>query len=175
MQKIYSGWILLILVFLIPLNIPDLTRSDANGMFQTYMQNSTIRDLHYLAILVDVLLIASILPVFFKTNKWIILILKIFILILSFSAFMLVLYEMYFGSTFYYGEVRDKQFPFGVNNLGFLSTSFLFSYSILQFVYPVLKSRKQRVVYTIIITAFFIIAHVFLFKFLATPWRMMIS
>ena len=144
-------------------------------MFRTYMQNNTIRDIYYLAILIDILLFASIFPTFFKINQKIVLTLKIFILILSLFVFVLVLYEMYYGSTFYYGEVRDKQFPFGVNNLGFFSTTFLFSYSILQFLYPILKSRKQRTTYTITVTILLIILLIFLFKFLETPWRMTIS
>jgi len=174
MQKIYAGFILYILVLLIPLNITELTGSEGR-MFEMYIQNNTIRNLYYLSILINILLIAAIFPSFYKINKSITLTLKIFILILSLFAFALVLYEMYFGSTFYYGEVRDKQFPFGVNNWGFFSTTFLLSYSILQFVYPVLKTRGQRVICTLIVTTFLIIAHILLFKYLETPWRMMIS
>ena len=52
------------------------------------------------------------------------------ILILS---ILLVWFELWYGSTFYYGEVRDKQgLPFGVNNFGLLGSILFFTYLILR-------------------------------------------
>ena len=52
------------------------------------------------------------------------------ILILS---ILLIWFELWYGSTFYYGEVRDKQgLPFGVNNFGLLGSILFFTYLILR-------------------------------------------
>jgi hypothetical protein len=176
MQKIFAGFVLYMLVLLLGLNINDLVGSGgATAMFRMYMENEMIRNIHYAAIVIDILLISSIAPIFFKISKRLHSVLKIIIVMLSISAFALVLYEMYYGSTFYYGEVRDKQFPFGLNNEGFFSTTFFLSYSVMQFFYPSLKTRRQRIIYTCITISLFIIFHIILFKTLQTPWRMLIS
>ncbi len=176
MQKVLSGMVLYVLFFLIPLNIYELNASGgATVMFRTYMQNDTIRDLYYIAILLDILLFGAVFTTFFKIYNKIASIVAIYILILSIFAFLIVLYEMYFGSTFYYGEVRDKQFPFGVNNLGFLGTTVFFSYSTILLITPKLRTRKQKMMCSYIVTLFFIIAFIFLFLLLEKPWRMTIS
>ena len=174
MKKIVNLILVLLTIYIIVYNFNYLNIHESYHPYHRYMENSTIRYVYLIAIVVDIFLLLSILTYLFNFSKqrldkivnWVMLCSCIVI-------FALVFFELYFGSTFYYGEVRDKQgLPFGVNNFGFLSTT-IFSCYIFYIVFlERIVSTTRKLTY---FSAFFIFVVLFqyvLFKLLEFPWRM---
>jgi hypothetical protein len=77
-------------------------------------------------------------------------------------------FELWYGSTFYYGEVRDKQgLPFGTNHLGVLGTFAFLSYLVLRIRVPqrmVAKERAWRMAAVVAVAAVEFIAWRFVYE-----------
>jgi hypothetical protein len=84
-------------------------------------------------------------------------------------AALLTWFELWYGSTFYYGEVRDKQgLPLGVNNGGALGSVVFLTYIVWRVSLP--ESVRHRVIVRIALTAALIAAHYMLLRVVETPW-----
>jgi hypothetical protein len=143
--------------------------NEANDPYVKYYQNNTISNIQLIAIFIDCIILIFILVLIagFK-NKIFSIGLTIFLLLGIF----LIWFELWYGSTFYYGEVRDKQgLPLSLNNIGIVG-SILFS------VYCLIDTRlfkKFRTTYKISIVIILIFGHWFLVKMLAIPWNFVFS
>lgn len=96
-----------------------------NGPYTQYYNNKIIQNLNYGAFILDIFICLSVVIILF-VNKATIKLKKILIFLL-FIGIILIWLELYYGSTFYYGEIRGMQMlPLLVNNFGVLgSTIFL--------------------------------------------------
>lgn len=173
MKKIYFLFLIFI-SFLIVYNISFLNIRNINDPYYKYMENQTIINIYKLAIILNIITFFSVFILMFESkivllNKLAIVILFISILLI----FILIVYELYYGSIFYYGEVRDKQgLPIGVNNLGFLGST-IYMNLILSLVYfkkPI--SRKHKIWILFIYILLTILTQLIFFKLFETSWNM---
>jgi hypothetical protein len=87
-------------------------------------------------------------------------------------AILLIWFELWYGPTFYYGEVRDKQgLPFGVNNFGLLGSILFFAYLILRIKLN-LDSVTKIFSLKIILLVLAIVIQVFLINNLEDSWKL---
>lgn len=78
--------------------------------------------------------------------------------------------ELWYGSTFYYGEIRDKQgLPFGVNNGGALGSYIFLGYSIWRTTTLYVKRPLPFVAGSLVMLWF---AHYALLSLVEKPWRL---
>jgi hypothetical protein len=81
-------------------------------------------------------------------------------------------FELWYGSTFYYGEVRDKQaLPFGVNNAGALGSLCFLTYIIWRVQLPS-RSATVRTLVRVAVTVAVAIAHYLLPRLLEQRWNL---
>ena len=87
-------------------------------------------------------------------------------------AILLIWFELWYGSTFYYGEVRDKQgLPFGVNNFGLFGSILFFGYLILRIKFN-LDSVTKILFLKITLLVLAIVIQVFLINNLEESWKL---
>ena len=80
--------------------------------------------------------------------------------------------ELWYGSTFYYGEVRDKQnLPFGINNGGALGSVVFLTY-IISRIRPTQWSRRRLVLFRAVAVFALILGHVAVLRLLEAPWQL---
>lgn len=172
-KKIYL-FFLLFITYLILNNINFLEIQNSSEPYFEYMENETIRKIYSIAILLDVLSLGSVVILLFENRKNLLNKIAKFILFISIvGIFILIIYELYYGSTFYYGEVRDKQgLPIGVNNLGFLGSTIYFC--LLLCIIPFQKTvlNKNKVLFFIIFLIVIILLQYIFFKIFETSWKM---
>lgn len=98
------------------------------------------------------------------------------IVVASLLCIILCWFELWYGSTFYYGEVRDKQgLPFGINNGG-LSGSYLFSfYLVLRLAIAKRSNRIKRILFAVSAAIVIYILHYSIYSMVCKPWDMLQS
>lgn len=80
--------------------------------------------------------------------------------------------ELWYGSTFYYGEVRDKQgLPIGVNNGGLLG-SIVFLTFVIWHVRPTGRRGVLGLSFRILASIALIAGHILVVRLVAEPWRL---
>jgi hypothetical protein len=144
------------------------SKFDKLNMFYPYYENQIITWLNIITIAMSLLMILIIS--FYLSNSNI---LKgkrnILILICTIILIALIWFEIYYGSTFYYGEIRDKQLVWcGVNNFGAIG-SIILSFSLIEFK-PLQKKYKLWLE-----TLFFlllVIIHFVILSLLNEKWRL---
>ena len=163
---------ILILFILHNLFNSDIIIGSFTSVTINYTSNQVISYIYRLSIILDVLLITLILfRVIFTNNNN--LIIRIFLNVLLITVcvilIFLIWYEFYYGSTFYYGEIRDKQgLPFSTNNFGIIG-SLVFTF--LLFFLIKIKCKYNYLYY--FGGSFFIIAsHYLLYSFIKTIWKL---
>ena len=93
------------------------------------------------------------------------------LMLLSVFAAVFTWVELWYGSTFYYGEVRDKQgLPFGVNNGGALGSFIFLSYVVWTISLP--DTRVPRVVVRVGATIALLAAHALVLQSVEEPWKL---
>lgn len=173
MEKKYFLFLIFI-SFLIVYNISFLNIENLNDPYYIYMENQTITNIYTMAIILNILTFFSVFILMFESK--IVLLNKFAIVILFISnllIFILIVYELYYGSIFYYGEVRDKQgLPIGVNNLGFLGSTIYMSLtlSLVYFKKPILIKHRMWILFIFILLA--ILLQLIFFKLFETSWNM---
>lgn len=120
--------------------LANVASEDALAVYQV---NPVIRLLAWAALLVDVFILLTIVAMAIG-SRWPGGVQRA----LGASAVLaagLTWFELWYGSTFYYGEIRDKQgMPVGVNNLGALGSFCFLAYVIWRINLPSLQSRRWR-------------------------------
>jgi len=90
--------------------------------------------------------------------------------ILFISTF-LIWFELWYGSTFYYGEVRDKQgLPFGVNNFGIIGSILFLTYWISRINFR--TENKNKIIINSIFVVTIIVLHILLINYLEGSWQL---
>jgi hypothetical protein len=108
----------------------------------------------------------------YKHNKVIINIL----LCVLITCVLLIFGELYYGSTFYYGEIRDKQgLPFLINNFGLFGSVIFLSFVTNFFIGKSAIRKKNKIVLNMILFVLISFFHFLLYKLLAVSWRMLSS
>ena len=108
-------------------DIGGISVSRVDEPYINYYTNPVLRQIYIFALILNILVVAILLyEILGKPSKRIYSFLKITLVILICIQISLVWYELYYGSTFSYGEVRDKQgLPIiGLNNIGFVGSIF---------------------------------------------------
>lgn len=119
-----------------------------NGQYNDYYENQKIRLLNALAFNLDVILSVFLFLRIFLIQKNSLY--RVIINPLLASGIFLIWYELYFGSTFYYGEVRDKQIlPLCVNNFGILGSIIFLATILKDTEFRIIKIRTNQYPWTI--------------------------
>lgn len=134
-------------IFLICYNINELlTTNDKLHPFNKYYANSNVIFIYITAIILDIILVNVIIwsliikEGFESSNKRMILV----FMLVALALFLLTIFEFYHSTTFYYGEVKDKQgFPWSGINSGFVGSIILLCYSIFTLIVSKKDSRKE--------------------------------
>ncbi|HMQ81152.1 MAG TPA: hypothetical protein PKD94_16420, partial [Ignavibacteria bacterium] len=93
-------------------------------------------------------------------------------LILSF----LIWYEIYFGSTFYYGEVRDKHFLFvSANSFGVYGSTVFLNYALLLSIFKNAKFMKSKSILIMVLGILVYVIQYSFYKLMEVPWRLWLS
>ena len=134
-----------------------------------YYQNIVISKIQIVACVVDLVILVLILAKLKKYQEPSLSNLLALFLVLS---IFLIWFELWYGSTFYYGEVRDKQgLPLTLNNFGAIGSIIFTFVFFMQFK----GINKLRVPYKIFIVCVVILCHFIAFKLLETPWNFVSS
>lgn len=164
--------LILFLIFVLTVQIDATISSkglwsvnEMDDPYVKYYQNNIISKIQLIAVFIDSIIFALVL---FKVAGFTNNIFSIGLMSLLLLAVFLIWFELWYGSTFYYGEVRDKQvLPLALNNIGIVG-------SILFLVYYVINIqvfKKLRTISKISILIILIFGHWILVKILETPWN----
>jgi hypothetical protein len=136
-----------------------------------YMQNINIRIIYYASITLNIITLIILFYLYLTKKKDNQNSQNIFFFLFSLICLFLVLYELYIGSTFYYGDVRDKQgLPLSINNMGFIGSIVYLSFSLSKFVKNKIKYRKYF--YFVVINVSIVAFHIILYYLLRKPWNL---
>lgn len=175
-MKILEILIIFFCLFLISYNLKEITVV-SNDQYYAYLQNPKITTLYHLAIFIDIIFILFLSLFFIDLRKEKYQRCKVISKLLFITSIVFVgnvFLELYLGSTFYYGEVRDKQvLPVLVNNFGFVGCCVILSFSLFNFVRlnNKLKNASKRFLYFVILIMIVTIFLGFYF-ILREPWKM---
>lgn len=137
--------------------------------FFTYYQNPGIQLISKLALAVD-MGVAALILVWAVARSKAKFLLYILLLLASVGAF-LTWFELWYGSTFYYGEVRDKQgLPVGVNNGGIIGSFVFLTYLLWRVDVRSMPARTQVPIKVVLTVGLFFFQKV-LVGILAEPWK----
>ncbi|MGK5093524.1 hypothetical protein WDW89_16135 [Deltaproteobacteria bacterium TL4] len=143
--------------------------NEIDDPYVNYYQNSLISNIQLIAIFIDCMIL---LLIFLKVTR-----LKNELLSKGLMFFLLlgvffIWFELWYGSTFYYGEVRDKQgLPLTLNNIGIVG-SILF---LLYFLLNIKLFIKLKTISKIGIVFIVICGHWVAVKMLEIPWNFVSS
>jgi hypothetical protein len=134
-----------------------------------YYQNNMISNIQVIAICIDSIILTLVL---FKVAGLKNMIFSLGLMFFLLLAVFLIWFELWYGSTFYYGEVRDKQgLPLTLNNIGFVG-SILFS---LYYLINLRFFKKLKTISKISIVIILILGHWTMVKLLEAPWNFVLS
>lgn len=157
MKNIYINIILIIFCFFLSLyNLKEMTIVSADPYY-VYLHTPNIRILYYAAILIDILfIVTSIFLIINLRNANVLKSSKISRVLFSISIIFIlnIFLELYLGSTFYYGEVRDKQvLPILVNNFGFLGCTIVLIITLINLIdlNQIFTVSRKKILYLLII------------------------
>lgn len=138
-----------------------------------YMQNGTIRLIYIFAFLLDFIIVVAIAlryyPLFSSGVKKKLKILSIALYVIS---IFFIHFEIYYGSTFYYGEIRDKQGIISFNNLGYIGSFIICLYLGAILFFSKIKKFTLKVIYFISIFLFDFILHFIFYDIVKAPWKL---
>lgn len=88
----------------------------------------------------------------------------------------LIWFEIYYGSTFYYGEVRDKHYVFNLANaLGVKGSTIYLSYAILLLIFRSSNYIYVKIIFMIGLIFTWYLSQVYFYKLMEEPWRLWLS
>jgi len=171
-HKITDKVFLVIFIILIIVQIIVLSSNDKSSLnpFYDYHSNVGIVAINLLAVAIDIsLTIILIKAIKINVEEGIQL---LAILVLSIVAASLVWVELWYGSTFYYGEVRDKQgLPLGVNNLGILGSILFTTYFLIKVPFGNISKNKVTIIKAFLIPLN-VVLQLALVNLLEVPWNL---
>ena len=138
-----------------------------------YMQNDTIRLIYIFAVLLDFIIVVIIALQYYpsfslRTKKW----LKIITVVLCLISIFFIHFEIYYGSTFYYGEIRDKQGIISFNNLGYIGSFIICLYLGAILYFSKINKIIFKVIYIISILFFDIVIHLVFYNIVKALWNL---
>lgn len=167
--------IYLLLIFFNVFLSGGIIQSKLHEPYLVYFSNPVISSIYSYSLFLNFIALGILLyrVIYYPSGGLYILLVIILLIILSVQIF-LIWYELYFGSTFSYGEVRDKQgLPiFGLNNMGFVGSIFLFLLLFNTIFERWFHQKKLRLFLGNVILALLLIsAHVILYFNLKDSWK----
>ena len=149
---------------------PDNIKSYPDSPFYEYFNNIGIKVIYAIVIVLDSLLFIFIIlksiKIIQKPN------IRFFIIAICIILSLIIWLEFWYGSTFYYGEVRDKQgLPFGDNNNGIIGSTIFIFYIFYQFNLE-LKSKYLKYIYYMIILIVLFMIQLGITKLLEESWKL---
>jgi len=167
---------ILFLIFFILMNDAQTnTESSFYKIYHLYQENAIISTIYKISTYLDLILIVLFLIKIFlsfkdltKLNNY----LSYLILIICLISIFLYWFELYYGTTFYYGEIRDKHglYLCTINN-GILGSIF-FSIISLKIILDKFDNTKNKNITFLSLSILVAFLHFVIFKLLETPWNM---
>lgn len=159
------------------LSLGAIVGSDGGGTvpFEAYHNNPTIKSFYKVSLSLNIIGIVCLLYAAWKKNEYGATV-KIFFALLVVGQIILIWYEMYYGSTFYYGEVRDKHGFFcstSINNQGIVGSIFL-----VMLLYNFLFNKLQPIPFWISNMVIFwtiILLHYIVYEMVEVSWKLWTS
>jgi hypothetical protein len=175
LRLVSYGMICLFLFFSIGIDITQLySTGGATAPYIIYYENSVIRTICLTSIILQVMILTMSLlsAINHKINESYSLH-RIFVQSPSVIIIFLVWFEFYYGSTFYYGEVRDKQMIlYTANSMGILGTSILLTFAYTLTKSFIRKNRIQKFAYSFIVFVIVLSIQYSIFKLLEDKWKL---
>lgn len=142
--------------------------------YEAYYNNEGIRIIYTLSMTLDLIVIGILFYAIWRKNEYRSFI-KIAFVLLVIGQIILVWYEMYYGSTFSYGEVRDKHgFVIGgINNLG-VAGSVVMVMLLYNFIFNRLKPNTFWISNMVIFWTI-ILLHYIVYKMVEVSWKLWTS
>ncbi len=157
-------------------NVHELYFWNKSYMFYNYMQNDVIRTIYHVSIILEIIIAISSVLMTVKVEQnasWWFMFPVIAISVILSS---LIWYEIYFGSTFYYGEVRDKQFLFvSANSFGVYGSTVYLNYALMLCIFKNSKFMKLKSILIIALGILMYVLQYSFYKFMEEPWRLWLS
>jgi hypothetical protein len=174
--KYSSVLVLLHSVIALIYNLNQLLLTEGGSPFYQYMQNDQIRLIYYISTIIIILFcILCYIKInsLIKFSNWFYL---IFYFLISLFMVFLIWFEIYYGSTFYYGEVRDKHHVFGLANaLGVKGSTIYPGYVLLLVMFKNSKYLYLKIIISIGLIFVWYYSQVYFYKFMEEPWRLWLS
>jgi len=138
--------------------------------YRLYYGDIGVRLINASALTVDILIVAVVVG--WRFSQPIALHAPMILMVLVAMGAVLAWTELWYGSTFYYGEVRDKQgLPFGVNNGGVVGSYAFIGYAAYRVVLAAVHRSAVFVVVPAQLTASWI-SHSAMLTLLEEPWKL---
>jgi hypothetical protein len=166
-------------MFFILMNV-TLTNTEGSfgEIYHLYYENNLISNIYKISTYFDLILIALFiikLILSFKDLKISSSYLSYLILFICAVSIFLFWFELYYGSTFYYGEVRDKQALYFCSINNGLIGSILFSVIFLKILLNKFDKTKNKKIVLLNLSILIILLHFVAYKLLETPWDLWAS
>lgn len=162
--------ILNIILALFAILTPDNYKSFLDSPLYLYFNNIGIKIIYTLVIVLDSLLLFIVILKSLKIN--IIPYLRFIIIFFCSILIFIIWFELWYGSTFYYGEVRDKQgLPFGVNNNGIIGSTIFIYYIFYQFNFELSNKFMKYIVHILFLILIFL-SQLGIIKLLEESWNL---
>ncbi len=174
LRLISYGMICFFLFFSIIMNFTELYfPGGATMMIRKYYENDIVRVVYLISVFLQTVIFLNSLTLAVnyrkKANSILILLIQLSSLIILF----LVWFELYYGSTFYYGEVRDKQALFyNANALGIFGASVLLTYAFTLMKWFQNKVSNGKIFYAIFSFIIIIGIQYIIYHLLEDKWRL---
>lgn len=157
-----------------------LTIFDKHYPEYTYMQIGGIRIMYWSSTIIILLALFLIFRITFNKAVSKNFSYKVVIIICSLIITFLVWYELYYGSLFYYGEIRDKQsLPYHINSYGIIGSSTFITYCLTFLNFSFIKNESYRNIAKLFSPFLFyyliLKLQLLICKYLEEPWRLFLS
>jgi hypothetical protein len=145
--------------------------------YYSYMHNNVIILIYKIAIILDGLSIILVIYILQNQNsfaKFKYKFTRIVLFVIAILIIIIMYFELFYGSTFYYGEVRDKQtLPILINNFGFFGGTIIL-FCELAFIFKFYKRFKnsKRILFSVLVLSIIVLLFFGSYLLLREPWKM---
>lgn len=144
--------------------------------FYNYMQNEVIRTIYHVTIILEIIIAISSILMTAKIEEAVSWQFMFPVISISIILSSLIWYEIYFDSTFYYGEVRDKHFLFvSANSFGVYGSTVFLNYALLLSIFKNAKFMKSKSILIMVLGISVYVIQYSFYKLMEVPWRLWLS
>ena len=168
-----SLFIFLFTLISIVFNLNELYLLEKGNPFFSYMQNDVIRTIYHVSVILEFFVAISSVLIAFKIEQNLSWRFLFPVITISIMISFLIWYELYFGSTFYYGEVSDKQSLFiSTNSFGVYGSTVYLNYALILGIFKNPNFMKLKSILIIALGVLVYVIQYIFFKIMEEPWRL---